>query len=177
MPVARSTGHAGKALLVAAVGVVIALGVAFWASTWETDEGAARLTFGEPIFTAGNADRLAAAIDRDGPAFFPALTGDRPIYLQHEGDDPEEGWLAFAAFVPEDPSCLVVWSPEDEVFVSQCDESVTFPADGEGLRQYETRVRDGVVRIDIQGITTTTTTEPAATSSTTTTTLPELPDP
>jgi hypothetical protein len=160
VPVARSTGHAGKALLVAGVGVVVALGVAWAVASMSAEDGGPRLQFGEPIFTAGDAERLAAAIDRDGPASFPALTGDRPIYLQHLGGDPEEGWLAFGAFDPDEPTCLVQWSPPDEVFVNQCDESVTYPPDGDGLRQYPTAVRDGVVRVDIQGITTTTTTTP-----------------
>ena len=157
MPVARSTGHAGKALLVAAVGVAVALAGAWALASMSRSDGGPRLTFGEPIFTAGNAERLAGAIERDGPAAFPALEGGRPIYLQHLGEDPDEGWLAFGAFVPDEPTCAVLWSPEAEVFVSQCDESMTFPPDGEGLRQYETRVRDGVVRVDIQGLSTTTT--------------------
>jgi hypothetical protein len=159
VPVARSTGHAGKALLVAGVGVAVALGV-MWAIASMDTGGSVQRSFGEQIFEPGRAENLARLIEDDrAPILYPSLAeGGRPIYVQHLGDDPEEGWTALGAFDPDDPSCAVTWSIDDQVFVNDCDESVTYPPDGTGLRRYETVVRDGVVRVDVAGITTTTTT-------------------
>jgi hypothetical protein len=158
VPVARSTGHAGKAVLVAAIGVVVALAAAWGISVMATS-GDVQLDFGGQIFDAGQVDRLAERIETDrAPILYGSLTtGGRPVFVQHLGTDPQEGWLALGAFDPAEPSCLVDWSIEDQVFVNQCDESVTYPPEGTGLRRYETVVRDGVLRVDVAGFTTTTT--------------------
>ncbi len=60
-----------------------------------------------------------------------AATGT--IFVQHLGDDPDEGWVAFGAFDPDDPTCLVAIDREAEVLVNACDRAVTYPFDGEGL--------------------------------------------
>ena len=69
--------------------------------------------------------------------------------MQHIGDDPDEGWVAFGAFDPDDPSCLVEIDREAKVLVNACDRDVTYPLDGEGLRFYPTSVEDGRVYVDI----------------------------
>jgi hypothetical protein len=159
VPVARSTGHAGKAVLVAAIGVAVAIGAAWAIATIDTG-GSVQRGLGSEIFEAGQVERLAARIEDDGaPILYPSLAaGGRPIFVQHLGDDPAEGWLALGAFDPAEPTCAVGWSIDDQVFVNECDESVTYPPDGSGLRSYDTAVRDGVLRVDVSGITTTTTT-------------------
>ena len=44
-----------------------------------------------------------------------------------------------------------------KVLVNACDESVTYPLDGEGLRQYPTSVEDGRIYVDVNELTTSTT--------------------
>ena len=95
------------------------------------------INLGDDRFNAGQTERLAEEIDDGGglPFLYQDLVGnDRHLFVQHLGDDPDEGWVAFGAFDPDDPSCLVVIDREDGVLVNECDESVTYPLDGEGLR-------------------------------------------
>jgi hypothetical protein len=159
MPVAQSTGHAGKALLIAAVAIVliaiVAVFVALAASRGDVD-----IRLGDERFDAGRTERLADAIDEGGglPFLYPDLVNeDRPIFVQHVGDDPDEGWVAFGAFDPDDPRCLVLIDREAEVLVNECDETQTYPLDGEGLRQYPVSVEDGRIYVDVNELTTSTT--------------------
>ena len=46
---------------------------------------------------------------------------------------------------------------EEEILVNGCDESVTYPLDGEGLRQYPVSVEDGGIYVDVNELTTSTT--------------------
>ena len=85
------------------------------------------------------------------------MGNDRHLFVQHLGDDPDEGWVAFGAFDPDDPSCVVLIDREAEVLVNGCDESVTYPLDGEGLRQYPMSVEDGRIYVDVNELTTSTT--------------------
>jgi hypothetical protein len=161
MPVAggrRSSGHTAKAVLVALVGVAVALGAA-WGIAALSNQGTVQLDFGGQIFEAGQVENLSQRIADDrAPILYGSLTtGGRPVFVQHLGGTAESGWLAVGAFDPGDPDCLVDWSIEQQVFVNQCDPSVTYPPDGEGLRRYDTAVRDGVLRVDVAGHTTTTT--------------------
>jgi len=159
MPVAQSRGHAGKALLVAGVGVVVALGIAFLVAQMAS-RGDVEIRLGADRFEVGSAERLADAIARDGglPLLVPDLVGrQRNLYVQHLGDDPDEGWVAFGAFDPDDPSCAVQIDREAKVLVDDCDESITYPLDGTGLRFYPTVVEDGEVIVDINELSTTTT--------------------
>jgi hypothetical protein len=159
MPVAQSRGHAGKALLVAGVGVVVALGIA-WFVAQAASRGDVEIRLGDDRFDAGQVESIAKAIDKeDGlPVLVPDLVGgQRNLYLQHLSDDEDEGWVAFGAFDPDDPSCAVQIDREAKVLVNACDESVTYPLDGSGLRYYPTTVEDGRVYVDINELSTTTT--------------------
>ncbi|MGE3620378.1 MAG: hypothetical protein AB7L84_07945 [Acidimicrobiia bacterium] len=144
MPVAKSQGHGGKALLVAAAGVAVAMAVAFLVAQ-AASRGDVEIRLGDSEFNAGQVENISKDIaQRGAPLLFPDLVGgDRHLYVQHLGDEPDEGWLAFGAFDPDDPSCLVDWSIDDRVFRNLCDESVTYPPDGTGLRYYDTTVEDG----------------------------------
>lgn len=152
-PVARTDRHAGKAVLVAAVGVLFALGLALLFAVL-ANRGDVEVRLGDDLFDAGQVESLAGPIDETGiPVFFPDVAQrDRPIYVQHLADDPQEGWLAFGAFDPNDASCLVEWDESRELFVNQCDAERTYPADGTGLRQYPTTVQDGRLLIDLNAI-------------------------
>ena len=159
MPVAQSRGHAGRALLVAGIGVVVALGLAFAVAVL-ANRGDVQINLGDDRFEAGQVENIAEAIEKgDGlPFLYPDLVGrNRHIYVQHLSDDPDEGWVAFGAFDPDNPSCGIDIDRETKVLVNSCDPDETYPLDGTGLRYYPTTVEDGDLFVDINEITTTTT--------------------
>ncbi len=159
MPVAQSRGHAGKALAIASVSVVLILAVTFFVAQ-AASRGDVEIRLGDDRFNAGDTNSIADRIaDDDGlPALYPDLVNrDRPIFVQHTGDDPDTGWVAFGAFVPDDPECLVEIDRDAKALVNGCDPEVTYPLDGEGLRHYPTTVEDGEVFVDINELTTSTT--------------------
>jgi hypothetical protein len=167
-PVARSQGHAGRALAVAAAGVVVAIGVAA-ALAVLANRGTVDVRLGTDTFEAGDAEDIAEEIADNGPIFYADTAGgDRDIYLQHLSDDPNEGWLAFAARPPGvSRECTLQWEPRAEVFrlldsdgevAGECD-GREFPADGEGLPMYPVTVdADGNLDIDINAADRTTST-------------------
>jgi len=159
MPVAQTRGHAGKALVIASVSIVLILVVTFLVAQ-AASRGDVEIRLGDDRFDAGGAENIAARIDQDDglPALYPDLASrDRPIFVQHIGDDPDEGWVAFGAFDPDDPRCLVEIDREAKILVNACDRDVTYPLGGEGLRAYPTVVEDGSVYVDINELTTSTT--------------------
>jgi hypothetical protein len=166
-PVARSQAHAGRALVVAAVGVAlvmaVAIGVAILASRGDVD-----VRLGDETFADQDASNLAGKIAADGPVLYAdAASGDRDIVVQHLGADDETGWIAIAARPPGVPrNCTIQWQADDEAFrlldehgeeTDECD-GRTYPADGEGLPTYPVRVTDGRLDIDINAADRTSTT-------------------
>ncbi len=159
MPVAQSHGHAGKALAVAAVAIVL-IGVVAVFVALAASRGDVEINLGDDRFELGRAEDIVDTLDEgDGlPLLFQDLVGrERHIYVQHTGEDPDEGWVAFGAFDPDDPSCAVEIDREARTLVNACDRSVTYELDGEGLRFYPTTVEDGAVVVDINELTTSTT--------------------
>ena len=135
-----------KAVVVALAGVLAGVAI-FFLVTRVASEGGELVE--DDVFEVGDAERFASLIERDNaPLAFPdALERDRPIWVQHLGDDPQEGWLAFDAVVG---GCPLQWDPEQEVFVDDCTAEV-YPRDGEGLRQYPVTVdEDDVVTVDLK---------------------------
>jgi hypothetical protein len=167
-PVARSQGHTGRALAVAAAGVVVAIGVAA-ALAVLANRGTVDVRLGSDTFAEHDAEDAAQDIAENGPILYPDTAGgDRDIYLQHFGDDPDEGWIAFAARPPgASRECTLQWDPRDEVFrlldssgkvSGGCDGS-EFPGDGEGLPQYPVTVdADGNLEVDLNAAERTTST-------------------
>jgi hypothetical protein len=163
-PVARSQAHAGRALAVAAVGVGLAVAVAFGVAVL-ANRGSVEVKLGDETFQGQDAERAAEQIDEGGPILYAdAAGGDRDIVLQHLGEGPDSGWLAFAAR-PGGVSrqCSIQWQagpsgdPADGVFLlldeqgdetDECD-GREFPADGEGLPQYTVTVRDNRLDVDL----------------------------
>ena len=181
-PVAPSGSHAGRALLVATVGVVVVLGGLFLASVVLSGRDSPDVRLGDQTFGGLNADRLAAEIAKRGPILYADVSGekDRDIILQHLGTDPEKGWYAFLA-APDDKSraCTWQWQPDEELFRAKCDDTLTAPSDGKGLTQFAVTVKDGRVDVDLNADarrrTTTTaplTGEPFPTTTTTATSEP-----
>jgi hypothetical protein len=159
MPVAQSRGHAGKALLIAGVSVVLILGLAFLVAQ-AASRGDVQIHLGDDRFDAGQVESIAARIEKDGglPVLYPDLVGrDRNLYVQHLDDDPKAGWVAFGAFDPDDPSCAVTIDREAKVLVNACDEDVTYPLAGNGLRYYPTELEGNRLYVDINELSTTTT--------------------
>ncbi len=151
MPVARGPAiSARSALVVGASGVaaaVMLLLFVLWV-TGSSDKVDVRL--GDDQFEGLDADRISAEIADRGPAFFADLVGDeRPIWLNHTGDDPDSGWIAFEARVPNRPDCLVEYRPDDDLFVDLCDPAHTFPPTGEGLTMLPVVVDDGEVTVNL----------------------------
>ncbi|MDP1819035.1 MAG: hypothetical protein Q8K58_03975 [Acidimicrobiales bacterium] len=158
MPVAQSRGHAGKALLIAGVSVLLLL-VVTWLVAQAANRGDVDIKLGDDRFDAGRVEGMAESIDEgDGlPFLFPDLVNEgRDLFVQHEGDDPDVGWSAFGAFDPDRPECRVEIDREEQVLVNACDRDVSYPPDGTGLRFYPTRVEDGRLIVDINEITTST---------------------
>jgi hypothetical protein len=167
-PVARSQGHTGRALAVAAGGVVVAIGVAA-ALAVLANRGTVDVRLGSDTFAEHDAEDAAADIAEHGPILYPDTAGgDRDIYLQHFGDDPDEGWTAFAARPPGvSRGCTLRWDADEEVFRlldssgevgGECD-GREFPADGEGLPMYPVTVdADGNIDVDLNAADRTTST-------------------
>jgi hypothetical protein len=177
-PVAPSGSHAGRALLVAAVGVAVVLGGLYLASLVLSGRNSPKVSLGDQTFASQDAERLAAEIARRGPILYSDVSGekDRDVIVQHLGEDPDEGWYAFLAS-PDDKArdCTWQWQQDEELFRAKCDESLTAPADGEGLTQFEVTVKDGRVDVDLNADARkrTTTTKPLTGEPLTTTTTSE----
>jgi hypothetical protein len=158
-PVARSQGHAGRALLVAAVGVVVALGIAAGVAAL-ANRGSVDVKLGSETFADQDADDAAERVAEDGPILYADTAGgDRDIVLQHLGDDPETGWIALAARpAGVSRACTIQWDADDEVFrlldssggeSDECD-GREYSAGGEGLPTYPVTVdADGNLDVDL----------------------------
>ncbi|HEX6417952.1 MAG TPA: hypothetical protein VFZ77_05635 [Acidimicrobiales bacterium] len=158
-PVAQSRSHAGKALAVAAAGVVLALLVAFGVAQMAS-QGRVDVRLGSDTFAEQDAERAARKIAEGGPILYPDAAGrDRDIVLQHLGDDPEEGWIALAARPPGvSRACTIQSRDRDEPFrlldaggdVSDDCDGREFPPDGTGLPSYPVTVdADGKLDVDL----------------------------
>lgn len=167
-PVARSQGHTGRALAVAAAGVAVAIGVAA-ALALLANRGTVDVRLGSETFAEQDAEDAAERVAQDGPILYADTAGgDRDIVLQHLGDDPEEDWIALAARPPGvSRECTIQWDPEDRLFrlldpsgeVSGDCDGREFPADGEGLPTYPVTVdSDGNLDVDLNAADRTTST-------------------
>jgi hypothetical protein len=158
-PVAQSRGHAGKALIVAGAGVVVALAIAFGVAQLAS-RGSVDVRLGSDTFADQDAESAAEKIAEDGPILYADTAGgDRDIFLQHLGDDPDAGWVAIAARPPGvSRACTLRWIADDEVFrlldgdgevTDECD-GREFPPDGTGLPTYPVTVDvDGNLDVDL----------------------------
>lgn len=84
----------------------------------------------------------------EGPLFFPdPLDEGRELYVGHEGDDPDTGFIAFGARNPS-TDCLVQYDTDAGDLFDLCDGS-RHPADGSTLYRYPVEVRDDRLIIDL----------------------------
>ena len=133
--------------LAAGVGLLLAI-------VWLAGSGDVQFTLGDDVFEVGDAERFADIIEEDQqPLLFTSLSRNRPIYVQHVGDDPLIGWSAFDARSPSDPDGCetgLVWEIGNQVFRDTCMPADTYPPDGEGLLQYDANVdADGKLIVDL----------------------------
>jgi hypothetical protein len=158
-PVEQSRGHAGKALAVAGVGVVAALGLAFGVAQLAS-QGKVDVRLGSDTFAEQDATDAAEKIAEGGPIVYAdAAGGDRDIVLQHGGDDPNDGWIALAARPPGAArECTIQSRDRDEPFrlldpdgeVTDACDGREFPSSGEGLPSYPVTVdADGKLDVDL----------------------------
>jgi hypothetical protein len=158
-PVEQSRGHAGKALAVAGVGVVVALAIAFGVAQLAS-RGKVDVRLGSDTFADQEAEEAAQEIAERGPIVYADAAGsDRDIVLQHQGDDPDDGWIALAARPPGvSRDCTIQSRDRDEPFrlldadgeVSDACDGREFPPTGEGLPSYPVTVdADGKLDIDL----------------------------
>jgi hypothetical protein len=154
VPVAKRTRIDGRsALVVGATGVVVALVIGLFVF-YLAGRDDIQVRLGDDRFQDINAVSVAEKIAQDGPIIYQDLAGgSRDIFVQHLGDDPEQGWLAFDVRpAGEARECALSWQPDQQQFVDNgaCSESFTFPPDGTGLPQYPASVNDdGKVVIDL----------------------------
>jgi hypothetical protein len=141
VPVARTNPR--RALLVGLAAIVFALGLIAIVLV----ANGARNASGGGSFDSASATELVRLQERDGvPALFPDPVGGRqPIFVWHEGDDPEAGWVAYDALVDGEPLVLDL----DELVLRAPDGS-EFPFTGEGLPQYDVEVVDGRLVVALQ---------------------------
>jgi len=155
MPVAKNSAPPIRQVAILGLGLVMTLATGFFlVSQADQLTDADNLTLGQtpdPIFRAGNVDRLAADVAKLGPLLLPDLAGgDRDIYLNHVGDDADAGWFAFAVR-PASASrdCHVEWDPATASFVDNCTDTV-YPPTGEGLPSLAVSIdADGDLTIDL----------------------------
>jgi len=169
-PVARSTGHAGRALLVGTVSILLIMAVLFLAAVVYGHQASPSIKLGDATFHGGSTKHLAKDIANDGPAIFSDVSGgaSRDLIVQHLGTDTDHGWYAFLARVPGKPrSCTWQWQAAEHLFRAKCDRSLTAPADGRGLQRFPVRIAYEQLDIDLNYADRPTT---APTTSTTTTT-------
>lgn len=155
----RSGGHAGRALVISVVAVVVALAAAGGVAVL-ANRGTVEVRLGDDTAEIGNIENLAEGIDSDGPLVLPDVaSGDRDVIIQHLGDDPGDGWLAIALRPAGTPrECQIVWQPDEDLFrllnaegdvTDDCD-GAEYPADGGNLPKYDTYIEDDKLYIDLR---------------------------
>lgn len=169
MPVGRTTTRSEvRAIVMVVVGLgIIVGGTAFFLNA-VSNRADVQVRLGDDYFNAGDAADISDEIGDRGPILWSDIaSGNRDIVINHLGDDPEVGWVAFEARRPGDERhCQVSWNAGAGHFDYTCEEGLTFPPDGTGLAQLPVQVTDGRIIVDINAAargSTTTVPEPTST--------------
>ena len=148
MPVERGPALNMRSAIVLGVSAVIIAGALFVVASILTGSGNVEVQLGDDEFENLRTDRISAEIADRGPILFSDVAGcSRDIILQHLGDDPTEGGIAFDAQQPgAERSCFLEWQPDDEIFVDTCD-GTEFPADGGDQPSYDVYLEEDGERL------------------------------
>ena len=108
--------RARRAVVVGAAGVAVGLALIAAVVWLAGSSGQVEVRLGDRDFRDLDAARISAEIAERGPVLFSDVAGgSRDIILQHLGDDPELGWLAFEARRSgQDRRCFFQWRAEDD---------------------------------------------------------------
>ena len=99
---------------------LVTYGIAVFLSNGETETTD---NLAPPRLELGSVAGRANDVAEDGPLLFAELstiTGERSLVVDHEGDDPAEGWRLYYAFPPDRPDCPVEQIRGTSTFVD-CD--------------------------------------------------------
>lgn len=152
MPVAKGPSFDIRSAVILG-GIAVVAAIVIGAIAIELGTRSNTLVLGDTNFGSINADNMAAEIEENGPILWPDIaSGSRDIWLQHLGDDPGSGWVAFDARPPGTArDCAVQWSISDRTFTDPCSGTV-YPADGEGLPPIPVYIDGRTLVIDINGV-------------------------
>jgi hypothetical protein len=119
-PVARAVAPVG-----AGIAFFVLLGLITWgiAAFLASDSSEPTDNLAPPRLELGSVNGRANDVEEDGPLLFAELstiTGERSLVLDHEGDDPANGWRLYYAFPPNRPDCPVTQVRGTATFVD-CD--------------------------------------------------------
>lgn len=143
-------------MIMALIVIVVGILVLWLVSVWLTNRHNERMaTDSGGVVELGDATRLTAQFDRGGgvPIYFPDVSGnaERSVYLSHAEGPSDEGWTAFLAQVPGEPSsCQWEWNDDHARFDASCDPDRHADAHGEGLEQYPVEVVQGKLQVDLR---------------------------
>lgn len=132
-------------VLVALAGIVAAVGLGALILIATNAGGGS--SGGDDQFDLLRVDNLLSRQERDGiPTCLPDLaSGDRPVCIWHEGDDPDAGWTAYDGQVG---GCGFTFDVDAQALTG-CGEP--YPFNGEGLPQYDVTVDDERLVVDLGG--------------------------
>jgi len=138
-------------VVVGLAAVVVTAAVAVGAIWLAGSQSGVEIFLGDRDFRDMDAERISNEIAQRGPILFgDVASGELDIILQHLGDDPSTGWLAFEARrFGQARDCFFNWDAAESLFVNSCDTSDTVDAVGTGLRQFNVDVVNGDVRVDV----------------------------
>lgn len=134
---------AGRAVrpVVAGIGFFGLFGLTLWGiASVLGGEQTLTTTFIPDRLPVGNVEYWAESVDTNGPVLFAGLgttSGERTIVLDHNGTDPQRGWLIYYAYpADQDASCPIEQIKGTDTF-TDCDgrtisiEELAPPTNGE----------------------------------------------
>ena len=115
MPLPRLTTPFARAVVpvVAGIGLIAVIGAFTWGIAAFISRGGAETSerLAPSWLPLGPVERVSDEIGEDGPLLIPGLNttvGARSIVVDHEGDDPTQGWVVYFAYPADrDSACTI----------------------------------------------------------------------
>lgn len=132
-----------RGVILGILAVLAALGLGY-AIIQLAQQGSIESNLGANELIVGEHLNLSQKIMEEGPIPYQSQASGTPsIYLQHLGEDPRRGWLAFDTSWP-DSDCILNWNAQVSLFepteTEACAGFGRVEANGEGLRQHLVRI-------------------------------------